>query len=112
MYVEKSQLIQNRNKQGILSELEKLANLYGQNVHGCDVANTEGETITQQIGYMVELGWNTYQHQFTNPSADRMIETHRNTHGGDKWGKCNSETELKILECRSNARVANAQEGR
>ena len=68
------------------------------------------KTITQQTGYMVELGWNTYQHQFTNPSADRMIETHGNTHGGDKWGKCNSETELKILECRSNARVANAQE--
>ena len=61
---------------------------------------------------MVELGWNTYQHQFTNPSADRMIETHGNTHGGDKWGKCNSETKRKILECRSNARVANAQERR
>ena len=46
MYVENSQLTQNRKKQGILpfqSELEKLTNLYGQNVHGCDVANTEGE---------------------------------------------------------------------
>ena len=61
---------------------------------------------------MVELGWNTYQHQFTNPSVDHMIETHGNTHDGDKWAKCNSETELKILECRSNARVANAQERR
>ena len=51
--MENSQLTQNWKKQGILpfqSELEKLTNLYGQNVHGCDVANTEGETITQQTG--------------------------------------------------------------
>ena len=29
---------------------------------------------------MVELGWNTYQHQFTNPSADRMIKRPTETH--------------------------------
>ena len=46
VYVKNSQLTQNWKKQGILpfqSELEKLTNLYGQNVHGCDVANTESE---------------------------------------------------------------------
>ena len=46
VYVENSQLDQNQKKQGILplhSELEKLTNLYGQNMHGSDVMNTEGE---------------------------------------------------------------------